>query len=81
MYYVYVLQSEKDSSTYIGMTQRINDRILGHNSGKTKSIKHLIPLNLIYFEAYKTKKQARKRELKLKNSASEKKRLFKRLNI
>jgi predicted GIY-YIG superfamily endonuclease len=50
-----------------------------HNQGKTKSIKHLIPFELIYYEAYAIKRLARKREIELKNSSFKKKELFERL--
>jgi len=77
MYYVYVIQSEKDGSTYIGYTEYLVRRIKEHNQGKTKSIKHKVPYNLIYTEEFESKTEARKRELKLKRSSFEKEKLFK----
>jgi putative endonuclease len=79
MFYVYVLKSLKDSTTYIGFTEDLDRRISQHNAGKTKSIKGKRPFELVYFEAYQTKKLARKRELKLKNSSFEKEKLFNRI--
>lgn len=55
MYYVYVLKSEKDGTTYIGSTEYLERRIEEHNKGKTKSIKHKLPVILVYYEAYLTK--------------------------
>jgi len=77
MYYVYVIQSEKDGSTYIGYTEDLVKRIKEHNQGKTKSIKHKIPYKLIHTEEFNSKTEARKRELKLKRSSFEKEKLFK----
>ncbi len=77
MYYVYVIQSEKDGSTYIGYTEDLVRRIQEHNQGKTKSIKHKIPYKLIHTEEFNSKTEARKRELKLKRNSFEKEKLFK----
>jgi putative endonuclease len=79
MYYVYVLISLKDNTTYIGVTEDSEKRLKEHNHGKTRSIKHKVPLKLIYFEAYNDKTRARKRELELKNNSSEKEKLYKRI--
>ncbi len=76
MYYVYVIQSEKDGSTYIGFTEDLERRINEHNQGKTKSIKHKTPYRLIHKEEYESKTVARKRELKLKKNSFEKEKLF-----
>ena len=66
MYYVYVLKSEKDGNTYMGSTKYLERRIEEHNKGKTKSIKHKLPVTLIYYEAYLTKTLALKREKQVK---------------
>ena len=79
MYYVYVLQSLKDRTTYIGYTENLEKRIVEHNQGKTKSIKHKVPFKLIYKEAYESKTEAIKREVKLKKNSSEKEKLYKQI--
>jgi len=79
MFYIYVLKSKKDSSTYIGYTADLKKRILEHNQGKTKSIKHKLPMELVYYESYLDKTLARKRELELKNNSYKKEELFKRI--
>jgi len=79
MFYTYVIQSLKDSSTYIGSTGDLRKRFKEHNQGKTKSIKHKKPFKLIYYEAYETKTQARKREFELKKQGQKKERLYQRL--
>lgn len=34
MFYVYILQSKKDGSTYVGSTQNVQKRLKEHNDGK-----------------------------------------------
>ena len=51
-YYVYILQSLKDKSFYIGYTKDLQIRIKQHNNGETESIKNKTPLRLIYYEAH-----------------------------
>jgi len=77
MYYVYVIKSEKDGTTYIGYTEDLERRIKEHNQGKTKSIKHKIPYKLVYKEEFELKSEARKREIILKRNSFEKEKLFK----
>jgi len=80
MYYVYLIKSQKDNTVYIGCTEDLRKRLKEHNHGKTKSIKHKVPYDLIYYEAYKIKTDARKREIELKKSSYKKEQLFKRLS-
>ena len=79
MYYIYVLQSLKDQTTYIGSTEDLKERFKQHNAGKTKSIKHKLPMSLVYYESYLTNNQARKREIELKKNKFKKEELFKRI--
>jgi putative endonuclease len=79
MYYVYFLRSLTDKGFYIGYTEDLRKRIEEHNQGKTKSIKHRVPFELIFYEAYKNKIDARKRELELKKKGYSKEQLLKRL--
>ena len=62
MYYVYVLKSKKDHNFYIGSTNDLKRRLGEHNSGLVFSTKSRKPLELIYYEAYNTENDARKRE-------------------
>ena len=62
MYYVYVLQSEKDKLLYIGFTENIESRLIRHNSGESASTKFRRPLKLIFYEAYAVKSDALRRE-------------------
>jgi len=67
MYYVYILQSNKDKKLYTGRTENLELRLEEHNLGKVKSTKNRRPLKLIYYEAYKDKQDAIDRELFLKS--------------
>ena len=62
MYYTYVLQSEKDSKFYMGFTKDLKQRFNEHEKGLVESTKNRRPLNLIYYEACLSQKDATKRE-------------------
>lgn len=66
MFYVYILKSKKDNNFYIGSTNDLRKRFIEHNSGKCFSTKSRKPFEIIYYEAYKVEKDARKRESNLK---------------
>jgi putative endonuclease len=73
MYFVYVLQSEKDQSLYIGYTARKPEvRLEEHNKGENISTKHRIPYKIIYYEAYPNKLNAIGREKFLKGGSGRK---------
>ncbi len=67
MYFLYILQSEKNSRYYIGSTNDLERRLAEHNSGKTKSLKYLRPLKIVFQKEYTNEIDARRMELKLKN--------------
>ena len=66
MFYVYILKSKKDNNFYIGSTNDLKRRINEHNSGLVFSTKSRMPFELVYYEAYKSEGDARKREKSLK---------------
>ncbi|MFI5196462.1 MAG: GIY-YIG nuclease family protein [Chitinophagales bacterium] len=66
-YYVYVLQSLKDSKYYIGSTSDITARLDYHNSGTQRSTKSRIPFVLVYSEEWPTKQEALIREKQIKS--------------
>ena len=66
MFFVYVLQSKSNKSFYIGFTSNLGERMNQHNEGMVISTKNLRPLELIYCEVYKSKKDALIREKRLK---------------
>jgi putative endonuclease len=61
-YYVYVLQSKKDSSLYKGLTDNLERRMRQHSDGKCKSTINKRPLELIRVEHFDNRKDARERE-------------------
>jgi len=67
MYFVYILQSQKDGNLYIGCTNNLKRRLELHNSGKVFSTKSRRPLFLIYCEVYHNEKDAFAREKFLKS--------------
>lgn len=68
-YYVYVLLSNKDNGWYTGYTTDLGRRLREHNDGESKSTRFRKPLELIYFEGYRSKKDALGREKLLKSGS------------
>jgi putative endonuclease len=68
MFYVYVLQSESDKNLYIGMTDDLKRRYSEHQRGNVESTRHRLPLKMLCYEAYHTKKEAARREEFLKSN-------------
>ncbi|MFC1497505.1 GIY-YIG nuclease family protein [Verrucomicrobiota bacterium] len=62
MYYAYVLQSKKNGRLYKGSCEDLDVRLNRHNSGKIKSTKPYTPWKLIYYEKFKTRSEAFRRE-------------------
>lgn len=79
MFYVYILRSLKDRNLYTGSTNDLKRRLAEHNGGKVFSTKERVPFELIYYEAYKSEKDARHREHNLKLRARALNQLKKRL--
>ena len=69
MYYVYIIRSQKDKSLYIGYTDDLKRRFKEHNALKNESTKHKAPFEIVYYEAYKSKSDAKYREKNLKRFA------------
>ncbi|MBI4132507.1 MAG: GIY-YIG nuclease family protein [Candidatus Sungbacteria bacterium] len=70
MYYLYLIRNRKTKKFYIGYTDDLKRRIKEHR-GKSPE--------LIYYEAYKSEKDARNRESKLKQRGQSIRRLKARL--
>lgn len=62
MYYTYILRSLKDNKLYIGYTADLKKRIKQHSNGEVVSTKPRRPFELIFYEAYASKKDAKRRE-------------------
>lgn len=67
-YYVYILQNKSKNFLYIGYSENLKSRVPYHNFGRVKSTKHYHPLELIHYEAYRNRKDAKRREKYLKSN-------------
>jgi putative endonuclease len=67
-FYVYVLESIKNDTMYVGYTENLVRRIKEHNSGENVSTKHGVPWKLIYYEVCLNQQDALRREGYLKTS-------------
>jgi putative endonuclease len=69
-FFVYIIQSEKDGSYYIGSTNNLDDRIQRHNQGRSSYTKSKRPWKLIYTEEHPDRSSAAKRETEIKRRKS-----------
>ena len=73
MYYVYVLKSKKKlDQLYIGYSANLKNRLREHNDGKSSATKPYLPWELIFYESYKSMKDAKRREMYLKTTKGRK---------
>lgn len=79
MNYTYIVEC-KDGTLYTGWTNNLEKRIRDHNAGKgAKYTKSRRPVVLVYYEEFKTKEEAMKREYAIKRlKRKEKLQLFRR---
>lgn len=76
MNYTYIVKCS-DGSLYTGWTNNIEKRMKAHNDGKgAKYTKSRRPVELIYYEAFKTKEEAMSREYAIKRMTRKKKDLL-----
>ena len=68
MYYIYILQSEKDGDFYTGYTKDLKNRMMEHNKSKVYSTKNRLPVKLVYYEACLNQQDATHREKYLKTA-------------
>jgi putative endonuclease len=79
MFYIYVIKSKKDGGIYIGYTEDLIKRFREHNNKDNKSTRNRAPFELIYYESYKSKSDAKFREDNLKRFAQAYTQLKKRI--
>ena len=70
MCFVYILFSKKLNMYYVGSTSNLEDRLIRHNSGRSKFTKPGVPWELVYKKAYDTKSDSMKAELYIKSQKS-----------
>lgn len=80
-HYVYLLRSGKTAWIYIGCTNDLEKRLKEHNEGNVYSTRKMLPVELIYYEAYNSKNCAYQREKNLKAYGSALGKLESRLGI
>jgi putative endonuclease len=79
MYYVYIIQSTDTYELYVGYTKDLKKRLVEHNTNKSFSTKNKGPWKLIYYESYRNKEDAIRREKNLKYHGQALARLKKRI--
>lgn len=79
MFYVYFIKSLKNGTLYVGFTNDLKRRLSEHNSGLSGYTSRHYPYELVYYEAYKSEGDARKRESNLKLRANALSQLKRRL--
>ena len=66
LFYVYILYSQHLQRYYVGSTEDVDNRLMQHNSGKSKSTRFGVPWNLIYTEKFNSRSEAMAQEKKIK---------------
>ena len=66
-HYVYIIQSQLDSTFYIGFSQDPARRLIKHNSNSKGYTNTKKPWSLVFVQQFETKTQAIKMEKKLKS--------------
>jgi putative endonuclease len=66
MFFVYIIESEKQDRYYIGQTENLESRLKRHNQGRNISTKAYIPWRLKWWKLYDTRAEAIREEMKLK---------------
>ncbi|MBX4198464.1 GIY-YIG nuclease family protein [Candidatus Parcubacteria bacterium] len=69
MYYVYILQSQKDNSFYIGVTNDLKRRLYQHNIGNSAFSSTKAPFTIKWYCAFTEKEKAYSFEKYLKSSS------------
>ena len=73
-YHYFYMARCSDNSLYSGYTTNIKDREAKHNEGKgAKYTKAHLPISIIYFERFRSKSKAIKREAEVKKYSKEEK--------
>ena len=69
MFYVYILESLKDKSKYIGTTSDLRNRLKEHNGLETRSNKSKAPFKIAWYCGFGGKSHAYEFEKYLKSSS------------
>jgi len=67
-YYCYILTNKNRTVLYIGYAENLKNRVKQHKTGNGALFPRKYNVNdLVYFETYQTKKEAKAKEKQLKN--------------
>ncbi|MBI5473437.1 MAG: GIY-YIG nuclease family protein [Ignavibacteriae bacterium] len=69
LWFAYILRSAVDGKRYVGLSDNVERRVAEHNAGHTQSTKSRRPLELLYKEAFPSRREARVREKYFKTAA------------
>lgn len=69
MYYVYIIESKKDNSRYVGFTRDLKNRIQEHNALEGKYSSTKAPFILVWYCAFVSKQKALEFEKYLKHGS------------
>jgi putative endonuclease len=72
LFFVYILQSRKDFTYYVGQCDDLDRRVSKHNEGYSKYTRGKRPLRLRYFEVFGSRSEALRREKQIKLMKSKK---------
>ncbi len=72
MFYVYVLKSKLNGRLYTGWSSDLRRRLKEHLSGKVWTTKRMLPIELIFYEAYCSESDSKRRERYFKTSKGRK---------
>ena len=76
MWYVYIIKSSIKRWYYVGSTNRIDQRMKEHNSGKVSSTKSYKPFELIFKKDFNSESEARSYERLVKDKRIEKEKII-----
>ncbi len=62
MYYVYVIESEKDKELYIGSSDDLKKSLRDHNRGRHDETRRGAPFKMLYYESFHRRENAAVRE-------------------
>jgi putative endonuclease len=69
-YFVYIIDSLKDGTYYVGSTRDLNERIERHNQGRSKYTKAKKPWKIVFCEKHPDRSRASIREKEIKSRKS-----------
>ena len=69
MWYVYLIASIDEDWSYVGFSNRLDERIQEHNAGKVQSTKAYAPFEMIAFVAVNSRQKARQLEKYFKSGS------------